>query len=398
MMMNYLISYYIARASLYPGISTLAPTLIFERSDSLLIAWGDCLMNMTIKNVVNGINNDSGTSQSKRVTKRTVKCAMAWQLDCVACGVVPLDSEHVAVLGLIPNTESEGGETREQLVELQVICRSNGIVVQSDVLPLLETEVGTEVENSTSEFILTSSFATPRMEDSFEAEEEEYMNEEAVDFDIQSMLNMDMASTFINSPSSTKEFINPHMKWDITSYKNVISSNLESECSEGDEESSLESNSSEYSDDYTFLFSPKKSSTANHSLLWQAPSMVITSPHDAVLVQTRGVDDSIEHARSSGKHGLALKRGLDHRQIIRGHNLNDLIDEYFAAVLFQSCPERSALLTIDRLKIAARATENLFGGNVEMWDKWTTEFAKIPGALFLLRSHLPTRGKFLIIF
>ena len=370
----------------------MKPTLVFEQSDSLLIAWGDCLMNMTIKEEVQRTNSDSILSQSGKVTKRTVKCANAWQLDCVACGVVPMDSEHVAVLGLVPNPDSNDGATGGRLVELQVVCRSNGTIVQSDILPLIRPEGWSEAKDVTSEFVLTSSFATPRMEDSFEAEEEEYMNEEIADFDIQSMLNMDIGSSFLSSPTLNK-FVNPHMKWDIASYKNVISSNFVPESQEDDEESSLESGNSEYSDDYTFLFRPKKSSKANNTLLWKVPSMVITSPHDAVLVQTRDVDDSIEYARSYGNYGLALRRGLDHRQIIRRHNFETLIDEYFSAILFQSDAENSSLLTINRLKIAARATEILFGGKVKMWDHWVNEFAKIPGALFLLRPHLPTRGE-----
>ena len=95
-----------------------------------------------------------------------------------------------------------------------------------------------------------------------------------------------------------------------------------------------------------------------------------------------------------GEHGMALRRGLDHRHIIRRHNLNELIDDYFSAVLFQSdTEENSQPLIIRRLKIAAGATEILLGGNIQMWDKWVTNFAKIPGALFLLRPHIPSRGK-----
>ena len=360
----------VARASLYPSISSLKPSLLFERGDSLLIAWGDCLMNTSIQSS-NGAKGD----------RRVVKCVMAWQLDCIACGVVPMDSEHVAVLGLVANAESD--------IELQVISRANGAVVQSDLIPLVHPESEVRKDICTSQFTFCSSFSTPRMEDIFEAEEEEHTNDEVIDFDIQSMLNAELASSFGNA-SSSKKFTVPHMKWNIKSYKELI-------CSEfsDDEESSLDSNSSEYSDDYTFLFHPNKSPVGSKPLLWQAPTMIITSFHDAVLVQTRDVDDSIKHAKLCGNHGIALRRGLDHRQIIRRHNLNELIDEYFSAVLFQSDPENSSLLTIRRLKIAARATEILFGGNIQMWDKWIQSFAKIPGALFfLLRPHIPTRGEY----
>jgi len=91
-----------ARASLYPHISHLRPTLLFERSDSLLICWGDCLMNMIIKN-------------SKDETKRiSVKCEMAWELDCVGCDVQSIDAEFVAVLGLTSKAMQNDTDDEEQ--------------------------------------------------------------------------------------------------------------------------------------------------------------------------------------------------------------------------------------------------------------------------------------------
>ncbi len=346
-------------------------------------------MNMTIySKEAQRSKSEPISLQSGKSAKRAVKCESAWQLDCIACGVAPMDPEHVVVLGLIPDLQSGDESTGRKIVELQVICRSNGTVIQSDVLPLIKAEVGPKVSYSTSDFVLNSSFATPRMEDSLEAEEEEYSNEEGADFDIQSILDVGMATSLVGS-SFTKKFVDPHMKWDIASFKDVISSNSSTESSD-DDESSLESGKSEYSDDYTFLFRPRKVKASSKSLLWQAPSMIITSIYDAVLVQTRDADDSIEHARLYGNYGLALRRGLDHRQIIRRHNLNDLINEYFTAVLLQD--QNTPPLTINRLKIAARATEVLIGGNSEMWSRWVDEFAKIPGGLFLLRPHIPTRG------
>jgi hypothetical protein len=324
--------------------------------------------------------NIEAISLSPTSNKRAVKCKFAWELDCVACSVTPIDSENVAVLGLDPNTEVE----TEPAIEIQVINRKSGAIVQSDILPLIH---GLKEEIASSNFILQSSFATPRMEDIYEIEEEEYTNEAPVDFDLQSMLNMELGSAFVNTPSSKVIFKSPWEKWNIQSYTDII-------CSEYPDDSSLDSNSSEYSDDYTFLFDPTTPSTRSKSLLWNAPIMVITSPHDAVLVQPRGVDDSIDHARKLGCHGLALRRGLDHRQIMRRHSLNDLVDEYVSALLLlQNDSETPPTLTIRRLQIAAKATGILFGGNIQMWTKWIKTFSNIPGALFLLRPHIPTRGE-----
>ena len=57
---------------------------------------------------------------------------MAWKLDCIAYNVVPMDLEHVAVLGFVAYIDSD--------IELQVISRANGAVVQSDLLPLVQPD------------------------------------------------------------------------------------------------------------------------------------------------------------------------------------------------------------------------------------------------------------------
>lgn len=358
--------------------------MLFECSDSLLISWGDCLMNMKISDASSG-----DVIQSNRNIKRTVRCAMAWQLDCVACGVVPVDSEHVAVLGLVPCSESDEGLMSDILVELQVISRSDGTVVQSDVLPLIRSNDENKSQDSTAHFVLNSSFATPRMEDSFECDSEELVNEEVVDFDIQSMLNTEITVPF---RKSSKVFLNPHMKWDVSTYKRIISCE-----DEQDDASSIESDSSELNDDYSFLFKDVKSISSSSHMLWSCPIMTISSLNDTVLVQTRDVDDSISHARTLGNHEIALKRGLGHRQIIRQHDLNDLIDEFLGSLLFQNHKDGhedgSKELSLRRLKTAAKATKTLFGANIAMWKKWAEEFAKIPGGLFVLQPHIPIRGK-----
>lgn len=43
------------------------------------------------------------------------------------------------------------------------------------------------------------------------------------------------------------------------------------------------------------------------------------------------------------------------------------------------------------MKLAAKATPILLGGNIRLWDRWIQEFAKIPGGLFVLSHHLPVR-------
>ena len=102
-----------ARPSLYPTLSSLRPTLHFETNNYLLVAWGDCLMGLSIidhsqRLTASGEGNASNQNESRTtdstapssqqslqqqqqqqpvVRRRTVECAMAWELDCVASGM-----------------------------------------------------------------------------------------------------------------------------------------------------------------------------------------------------------------------------------------------------------------------------------------------------------------------
>ena len=61
----------------------------------------------------NGGSSDAGTRDIK--IRRSASCTMAWELDCVACDVVPLDSDHIVVLGLVSlEEEGEEGEWDEE--------------------------------------------------------------------------------------------------------------------------------------------------------------------------------------------------------------------------------------------------------------------------------------------
>merc|ERR1740124_1712857 len=51
----------------------------------------------------------------------------------------------------------------------------------------------------------------------------------------------------------------------------------------------------------------------------------------------------------------------------------------------------SSPLTVRRLRLAAEPTPILLGGSVYIWERWTYEFSKIPGGLYVLWSHLPVR-------
>ena len=159
---------------------------------------------------------------------------------------------------------------------------------------------------------------------------------------------------------------------------------------------------SDDSDDYTFLFKPNNTNACPAQMLMNVPTMVIRTRDDAVLTEIQDIDDSIEFARSTMNHGLALRRGLNHRQMLRRHTINELIDEYLTAVLNPSESlegyESPRALSIRRLKIAAKATPILIGSNIKLWSRWVKEFSRIPGGLLLLRPYLPVRGEYLYAF
>ena len=437
-----------ARASLYPTISSLRPTLLFERPHSLLVVWGDCILNMLVKERAGksaGTSSGSGsTAASGSPTasrRRVVECSVAWELDCVACGAVPLDGKHWAVLGLVPKPsgdQDQNGEKGEpphgplpsssagNLVELQIISRTAGTVVAADALPLVKMPAGSTAESGASiadaaiDFSLISSYCTARMDEALEVEEEE-LNGSVEDHDAQVAMYEALtgeSTTKVSQQKQQNKFLDPHLKWSIDTIR--FTEDDEEFAEEEKKEETIDDNAAEddagstYSDDYNFLFRPaptsRKGNASKHipSLLSvEPPTIVVASSRDLVLARTRDIDDAIAHARTAGMPGKALQIALRDTRMVRRHNLNRLIDDYLCALLrlrehsvdntdFEALSgERNyPPLTVSRLRLAARATPRLLGGHVEMWRKWIKEFALIPGGLFVLREYLPVRGKF----
>ena len=127
-------------------------------------------MNMTI----NGAEDVDARSDGKN-NRISVRCVMAWELDCVACDCQPVDAEYVAVLGVTSSeknmiseeqkvqdngTSSPAIENLDHFIELQMIRRSDGSVISSDVLPLSLPRMQALTQRPcTSDFSLMSSFA-----------------------------------------------------------------------------------------------------------------------------------------------------------------------------------------------------------------------------------------------
>ncbi|KAL7498251.1 hypothetical protein ACHAWT_006183 [Skeletonema menzelii] len=405
-----------ARSNLYPTISSLRPSILFERSDSLLIGWGDCLMSMVIRDTKSSAVTKDG-STPKEIKKKAVDCTMAWELDCVACSVVPLDEKHVAVLGLVPSAgsssssidvtaESGFGDSQlaggDNVIELQVINREDGKSVSNDSLPLVEQVYTNSVDNSmkrirtgnASEFTLLSSYAVSRMDDLAEWE--------ALDDGERAIIEREADAFGVRrtDKSVSKTFSELHQRWDMTndvcsSGKEILEDSLAFDDKKDDESTS--SQSSSCSDNYVFALSEPinpeiLSSDLDHSSRSSPPIMTVVYSYDACLVQTRDVDDVVSYARSMGKSALALKYALAHRRDMRRHELDLLVDNYFSALLrLSSHHAEGKALSFSRVKIAAESLPILLGGDSRMWQRWIFMFARIPGGLFLIRQKIPVR-------
>jgi hypothetical protein len=404
-----------ARPSLYPTVSRIRPSLCFETSDSLLVAWGDCLMTLTIRETTTHaqpsttpvvVGTHVTTTSPAVVRSRKVSCTMAWTLDCIVCGVAPFDESHVVVLGLVPPVDDFGEpvvdtQAVKNDVELQVVSRLTGMVVSSDLLPLVRPPEPTgRFKSNTADstiHMLLSSFAVPRMDNTAELREQGSAMNEPSD-----MLN---TSIFASSPESKSgEFKDLHLKWNMDMILFEKNSRFENDEQQG--VLTETSTGSVDSDDYGFVFRPSAPDVpdTNETPVVPPPLMVVASGSDMVLVRVRDVDDAVSFALEKKKPARALNLAMHHSRQLRRHKINDLVNEYFRSVLRLPGDDdepsimKPEHLSLRRVQLACEAMPILLGVNVEMWELWVQELEKIPGALFVVRNILPVRGKFFYLF
>ncbi|KAL7546817.1 hypothetical protein ACHAWF_010150 [Thalassiosira exigua] len=397
-----------ARSSLYPTISSLRPLLLFERSDSLLFGWGDCLMAWRVQDSQSSMSATKDGTTAKEMRRKTVTSTMAFDLDCVACGVVPMDEKHVAVLGLVPSAsssldteESDHGNTNDpgdysvaggdNVLELQIINREDGTSISNDRLPLLEGPGNIQgdqriITANAAEFCLQSSFAMPRMDDVAEWEALDDAEKEAVRGE---MGNIGSQS------ASFQRLPDLHLRWNICSDVCSVGDEIQSEAANFDDQS-VASDCSVCSDNYVFVLSEPIGDILPDSVgptRSPPPIMTVLYSHDACLVQTRDIDDAVSYTRSLGKSALALKQALAHRRDVRRHGFDQLVDEYFLSLLRMSPSGKDRPLSFSRLKIASESLPILLGGDPRMWQRWIFMFSRIPGGLYVIREKIPVRGK-----
>ena len=409
-------------------VARIKPHLYFETCRSLLVAWGDCLMTLSISDVTATVAEQQaaglGTSSTSSardgpttssnsisaVRKRTVACTMAWALDgIVAADVVPIDERHIAILGYVlgeddedelgdPHTaENSGSDANQRIItnlyemELQIVDRTNGSISYSDLLQL-QQPIGSpftlQVKPNYNQYCrLLSSFAVPRMDDTLELKEEK--GDTAADM-------------VLNAP----KFVDSHLRWSL----NMVSFPA-SMSDENNHEVDIDDNGSVDSDEYDFLIRSTKHAKTESSVnsTVPPPTLIIVSNIDMVQARVRDVDDAIHFALEHHRPALALFWALKYRtRQLRRYTMDELINVYLRSLLRitavnvspigkRSKQQTSALgtrkLSLRRMTLAAQSLPILLGGNVTMWKKWIIALEKIPGALFVVRKYIPVRGQ-----
>jgi hypothetical protein len=334
--------------------------------------------------------------------RRSVECSMAWELDCICCGVVPLDADNVLVLGLVPIEDGQDDDVAKEHnndLEVQILSRKDGAVMYCDSLPILKSNVESPtagvLAEPASSYRLLSSFALPRMDDSLELEEMKYIsNEMGEDFDMTSLF-----------PAATGDYAKPvfcdsHLQWNAKSIY-FDEEELNNFSVGYDDTASVDS------DDYGFILRPLKDADIKEvegsAATVSPPAMVIVCPSGIILSQTSTVDDAVAHALSRNRNSLALSRGLRHKRQLRRYEIGDLVDHYLEAVLrlrpqveieSENSPSKAdRSLSLRRMELAVKSMPYLLGDRIDQWGKWVKKLESIPGTLFLLREHLPVRGK-----
>ena len=334
---------------------------------------------------------------AKVITRTTVEATMAWEMDCVACGVVPVDEKHVAVLGLVPSPPSPidssdfdehtkskslindcsvaGGDNS---LQLQIINRDDGKLISSDRLLLCEVPFQTLGNNriitgNATEFCLLSSFACPRMDSSPEWD--------ALDDFERVEIEKELGDV---GPGSKLPDL--HLRWNLSNDICSTGIEIQSEAAIYDDDRSVASDVSICSDNYVFAHSepigdilPVSFDLSTRS---PPPIMTVIYSYDACLGLTRDVDDAIPYTRSLGKPALALRQAHALRRDIRRHKFDELIDDFFIALLRFGSQGKDSPLSSSRLKIAAGSLPILLGDDPRMWQRWIFMFGRIPGGLF----------------
>lgn len=363
-----------ADVSLYKQyISSIKCNMTWETSTNLLVAWGDCLMTLKVTEYANkedrttngtSLSTDTSSDPSPPLLvtrKRSVECSMAWELDCVACGVAPMDSNHVVVFGIV-----QSSTVTEPVVQLQIISRNMGTMVASNAIPMLLPDTNGSWSSrpasvAASELHLLCSYTTARCDSKTELAESLGLASAA---DLPTFQYGSLLPT--SSFSSMRTPIDMYQHWSLdrvlTSADALVHPDLKRKR----------------------VLEKRQGDPLPPILLPHPPILVLCAPSDVILGVTNDVDDAIAHAKTHGDAKLALLRGWNNLPLVKKFSLDYLVNEYLISLVKQP--------STTTLKLAAQSTEVLLRGNVDLWEKWICVFSKLPGGLYALREYIPVRG------
>jgi hypothetical protein len=306
---------------------------------------------------------------------------------------------------------------------LQVIARSDGSVVYSDLLPLqpapstpmhapptrrsflsrtlLDPSPSHQhaVLDSAASYTLLSSFAVPRMDNALESEQGGTHDD--------GMATPDAGPvSLFSAPEVKRVFRDPHLLWSMDQINFSIDDSHVKQEEKGHTDNHDDAASVD-SECYDFGLSkpaiPPRINNTSVSLPPLPPVILLASSHDAVTARVCTIDDAIAHAQEQNKPAHALRHALRHLRQVRRYRLDDLVDDYLCALLrirkansattdATTESKTDKPLSMRRMRLAAEALPILLGGNVTLWEHWVQEFSQIPGSLFAVRKHLPVRG------
>jgi hypothetical protein len=386
-----------------------------DQEDDLIVAWGDCLMNLHILR-----RTAAASSVSKPPPRMVVTCTMAWSLDgIVAQGVVALDTEHVAVLGIVLDDDDDEGEVDKTnnndkpskqtpcSLELQVIAKGNGQILQADLLehPFSKEEplTGEEDPYPLMNAFLVSSTANSNSRWNLAAAT--YHDSGNINNSKQPPCLLGTINNTTFDPESDTISVDSD-DYDFLSRPTMTPTQHDA-IPDGNDEN-IQRSQEEHDDDAVIV--------AESPVLW-----VLAGTADAIRVRVRNVDDAVQFALSQHRPALALRWALSRCRQLHRHSLSDLVDGYFCALLRlqpdsdyknngddiqkkkdakekaletgSDEPKPPQHLSLRRMQLAAQAMPILLGGDVEMWKAWITRLEQIPGALFVVRTYIPVRGE-----
>uniref|UniRef100_A0A7S1BCJ4 Uncharacterized protein n=1 Tax=Corethron hystrix TaxID=216773 RepID=A0A7S1BCJ4_9STRA len=308
--------------------------------------------------------------------RRDGKTAEAFEVDGVACGAVPFDKGHMAVLAQMAVWEDTGspvtmGEDskdnskREVVIQTRMLLvdRRTGEPISSDVLPL---DVSADSNRHHQRVVLTSSYVAAYRRQGESTIEDSH----------------DLVETLALPSAHDGRGSDPAGHWNAVLTlrldgrgKEMLPSPL-SESDEGVDDAKMNDDDPTQYDAYLRPSIP-------------LPLMTISVPgFPTVVVRVRDVDDAVAYSFQFGRPREAVERALRGRRALRSTTFEQVVEEYLDTLVQSNCSRKKGA---QRVHEAAAATEILLGNDNDVWERWVKIFGKVKGGMVALWPYMPVR-------